>query len=66
DEYALVVDDPAHSDDEARFIVLGLSARLRLAMVVHCCRSAPEVVRLISAQPATPSERAQYAAHRHP
>ncbi len=66
DEYALVVDDPVHSGDEARFILLGLSARLRLLMVVHCYRTAPEVIRLISAQPATPAERAQYAAQRHP
>ncbi len=64
DEFALVVDDPIHSDHEARFVLLGLSARLRLLMVVHCYRAAPEVIRLISAQPATPSERAQYGAHR--
>lgn len=66
DEYALVVDDPVHSADEARFILLRLSARLRVLMVVHCYRSTPGIIRLISAQPATPTERAQYAAQRQP
>jgi uncharacterized DUF497 family protein len=66
DEHALVIDDPIHSEDEDRFLLLGLSARLRLLVVVHCYRTAPEVIRLISAQPATPSERAQYAAQRLP
>lgn len=66
DENALVVDDPLHSEDEDRFILLGLSARLRVLMVVHCYRSTPEIIRLISAQPATPSERAQYVAQRLP
>lgn len=66
DEFALVVDDPVHSDEEDRFVLLGLSARLRVVVVVHCYRSAPEVIRLISAQLATPSERAQYTAQRHP
>lgn len=62
DEDALVVEDPDHSADEERFYLLGLSARLRLLVVVHCNRAEAGTIRLISAWKATPSERAQYGA----
>jgi hypothetical protein len=62
DEDAIVVEDPDHSADEERFYLLGLSARLRLLVVVHCYRADDGVIRLISAWKATPSERAQYGA----
>ena len=66
DEFALLLENAAHSENEDRFILLGLCARLRLLVVVHCYRTAPGVLRLISAERATPSERAQYGAHRDP
>ena len=59
---AIVVEDPSHSSEEERFYLLGLSARLRLLVVVHCYRTDDGVIRLISAWKATPSERAQYGA----
>jgi uncharacterized protein len=62
DEDALGVGDPDHSSEEKRFYLLGLSARLRLLVVVHCYRAEDGVVSLISAWKATPSERAQYGA----
>jgi uncharacterized protein len=62
DEDGLLLDDPDHSIDEDRFILLGLSIRLRLLVVVHCYREADSVVRLISARKANPIERHQYAA----
>lgn len=62
DENALVIDDPDHSDQEDRFVLLGLSARLRLLVVVHCYREGDEVVRLISARRATPQESQFYSA----
>lgn len=62
DEDAIVVEDPDHSVAEERFYLLGLSARLRLVVVVHCYRADDGVIRLISAWKATPSERAQYGA----
>jgi uncharacterized DUF497 family protein len=62
DEQALLLDDPDHSGDEDRFILLGLSAALRVLVVVHCYREADAVIRLISARKATRSERAQYTA----
>ncbi|TFG51284.1 MAG: BrnT family toxin, partial [Gemmatimonadales bacterium] len=52
--------DPAHSADEQRFILLGLSANLRLLVVVHCLRERGQVIRLISARPASRRERTQY------
>ena len=60
DDYALVVDDPEHSADEARFILLGLSASLRVLVVVHVLRTERGTIRLISARQATRSERATY------
>jgi len=62
DEQALVLDDPDHSIDEPRFVLLGLSATLRVLLVVHSYREDDEVIRLISARKATRSERAQYGA----
>jgi len=60
DEFAILLDDPDHSVDEARFLLLGLSARLRTLVVSHCYRKADEVVRLISARKATRQERGVY------
>ena len=36
DEYALLIADPDHSETEDRFVLLGLSAKLRLLLVCHC------------------------------
>jgi len=62
DDFALVRDDPDHSEEEDRFVLLGMSAALRVLVVVHCVREAGSVIRLISARKATPSERVQYDA----
>lgn len=52
--------DPDHSDEEERFVILGLSASLRILMVCHCYREDDEVIRIISARKASASERRQY------
>jgi uncharacterized DUF497 family protein len=52
--------DPEHSENEGRFILLGLSATLRLLVVCHTYREEDEVIGLISARKADRSERAQY------
>lgn len=65
DDEALLLEDPLHSDAEQRFLLLGMSNRLRLLLVVHCYRDAGNVIRLISARRATPTERAQYGARWH-
>lgn len=62
DDEALLEDDPDHSIDEERFVLLGMSAALRVLMVVHCYQRDADVVELISARKATRSERAQYGA----
>ena len=61
DDHALLIDDPDHSDDEDRFVLLGLSTSLRALVVCHCYRRGGEVIRIISARKADTSERALYA-----
>ena len=60
DERALLIDDPDHSDDEDRFVLLGLSQSLRLLVVVHCYRAEGRVIRIISARKADAEERSVY------
>ena len=60
DELARLIDDPDHSDDEDRFILLGISSSLRLLVVVHCYREDDLIVRIISARKATKAESKQY------
>ena len=60
DEHALLIDDPEHSDEEDRFILLGLSAAIRTLVVCHCYREKDEVIRIISARKADRSERNHY------
>ncbi|OGL16774.1 MAG: hypothetical protein A3K12_04145 [Candidatus Rokubacteria bacterium RIFCSPLOWO2_12_FULL_71_19] len=60
DEHALLIDDPDHSTRENRFALLGLSARLRTLVVVHCYRERGAVIRIISARKATRRERDIY------
>jgi uncharacterized protein len=60
DEYALLIDDPDHSDGEDRFVLLGLSHSLRLLVVVHCYRAEGRVVRIISARKADRDEQSIY------
>ncbi len=58
DPLSLTIPDPLHSDQEDRFVINGLSHRHRHLVVVYTERG--ENVRLISARPATPSERKKY------
>jgi uncharacterized protein len=60
DEHALLIDDPEHSDEEERFILLGLSATLRTLIVCHCYREKDESIRIISARKADRTERNDY------
>lgn len=60
DERGRLIDDPDHSKDEERFILLGLSSTLRLLLVCHCYRSDDDVIRIISACKATPREAKSY------
>ncbi|HXC17643.1 MAG TPA: BrnT family toxin [Holophagaceae bacterium] len=60
DENALLIDDPDHSEEEERFVLLGLSASLRLLVVCHCYRAKGGVVRIISARKAGRTENRAY------
>ncbi|MBM4398481.1 MAG: BrnT family toxin [Deltaproteobacteria bacterium] len=60
DEDAVVYDDPDHSADEQKFLLLGVSALLRVLLVVHALRDGGDTIRIISARRATRAERASY------
>ena len=60
DEEALVIDDPEHSEEEERFIILGLSFRANLLVVCHCCRDSDPIIRIITARKATRTETGYY------
>jgi len=60
DESALRFHDPDHSTDEDRFLMLGISFRLRVLVVCHCYRTSDPVIRLISARKADKHEESDY------
>ena len=61
DECAILFDDPEHSEDEERFLLLGMSEEAHLCIVCHCYRESDTVIRLISARKATRKESERYA-----
>jgi uncharacterized DUF497 family protein len=52
--------DSNHSNDEDRFIMLGMSASSRILVVIFCERNIGNVIRIISARKATKKERKRY------
>jgi uncharacterized DUF497 family protein len=56
DPRARVFYDQEHSQEEDRFILLGMSSAGRTLVVVHCYREAASLVRIISARKATKKE----------
>jgi uncharacterized protein len=60
DERAVQFFDPDHSEDEDRFILLGMSFKLRVLIVCHCFRESETVVRIISARKADKGEEREY------
>ena len=60
DENARVMPDPEHSEEEERFVLLGMSTSLRVLVVCHCYRQQDEVIRIISARRADRDEQRQY------
>jgi len=60
DLHARVIDDPDHSQEEERFVILGLSQAPRLIVVVHCYREQDDLIRIISARKATKGEACWY------
>ena len=60
DEHAIRFFDPDHSEEEDRFLMLGISHQLRVVVVCHCFRAEESVIRLISARKANRKEDAEY------
>ena len=60
DDNAVLFDDPDHSQSEDRFIMLGISYKLRVLVVSHCERHG-DVIRIISARKAVRQEAQYYA-----
>ncbi|MEW6078689.1 MAG: BrnT family toxin [Thermodesulfobacteriota bacterium] len=60
DENAIQYFDPDHSDEEDRFILLGISYKLRVLVVCHCFRENESVIRIISARKADQKEENEY------
>ena len=60
DEKAIRFFDPEHSRDEDRFIMLGMSFKLRVLVVCHCFRKNETAIRIISARKANKREAGSY------
>lgn len=60
DEAAILFDDPEHSEDEERFLLIGMSNKARVCIVCHCFRESDNVIRIISARKATTTEERRY------
>ena len=56
DDFAVEFFDEEHSDDEDRFILLGMSEKYRILVVCHCYRESDSVIRIISSRKATKKE----------
>lgn len=60
DEHSILFDDPEHSTDEERFIIIGKSIKSNICLVCHCYRQDNKVIRIISARKATRKEVDRY------
>ena len=60
DDNAILFDDPDHSLEEERFLILGISQTEKLCIVSHCYRDNENVIRIISARKATKNETKVY------
>ena len=56
DPNARLFHDPEHSEEEDRFILIGVSSTARPLVVVHCYKESDSVIRIISARKATKKE----------
>lgn len=61
DTLSLTIDDPLHSEDEDRFIIMGLSHKNRMLVVIHTERG--DNIRIISARKITTQERKYYESY---
>lgn len=60
DDEAIMFDDPEHSMEEERFLILGISKHENICIVSHCYRGEDDIIRIISARKATKNETKTY------
>ena len=60
DNEAILFDDPDHSEEEERFLIIGMLKSSKICIVSHCYRNSDTVIRLISAREATKNEKKFY------
>lgn len=60
DDFAILFDDPEHSTDEERFLIIGLASIRGVCIVSHCYRENDDIIRIISARKATKTEQRVY------
>ena len=63
DPYARLIHDPDHSDEEDRFVLVGMSEKLRLLTVCHIYKKDDEIIRIFSARKAVHDETKEYMRH---
>ncbi len=63
DENARIIADPDHSDEEDRFVMMGVSRNMNILVVCHCYRKEGQVIRIISARRANKMEQQSYKEH---
>lgn len=57
DPLAKIADDPDHSEEEDRYILIGYSQKSSLLFVVHVYKESTDLIRIISARKATKKEK---------
>ncbi|MBX2880161.1 MAG: BrnT family toxin [Granulosicoccus sp.] len=60
DDFARQFYDEGQSEDEDRFLLLGISNTSRILLICHCEIESKDVIRIISARKATAKERQLY------
>ena len=58
DDFSITMEDPLHSEDENRLILIGRSILQKVLVVVHVEKT--ETIRIISARKATKKEKKAY------
>ena len=60
DDMGILIPDPDHSIGEERYVLIGAEIGLGVCIVCHCYIDRGEIIRLISARPASKQEKEQY------
>lgn len=59
DDFAILFNDPDHSEEEDRFLIIGMTGSVKICTVSHCYRE-DDAIRIISARKATKLEKDLY------